>query len=96
MNIESMYIDNIQGYLCNAEAIKSVKSKKITNIVPFIKIIIFEISTGFNQTKVKVKKGKIIMMFDGNNDNVLILKVPMWISVWYGKQWKQWWNFNYP
>ena len=35
---------------------KSVKSKKITNIVPFIKIIIFEISTEFNQTKVKVKK----------------------------------------
>ena len=36
------------------------------------------------------------MMFDGNNDDVLIIKVPKWISIWYGKQWKQWWNFNYP
>ena len=35
---------------------KKCKIKKITNIVPFIKIIIFEISPGFNQTKVKVKK----------------------------------------
>ena len=31
-------------------------SKKITNVVSFVKIIMFEISPGFNQTKIKVKK----------------------------------------
>ena len=30
--------------------------KKITNVVPFIKIIIFDVSSGLNQTKIKVKK----------------------------------------
>ena len=35
---------------------KECWSKKITNIVPFIKIIIFDISPGFNQTKIKVRK----------------------------------------
>ena len=29
------------------------------------------------------------MMFNGNNDNVLIIKVPKWTSVLHGKQWKQ-------
>ena len=32
------------------------------------------------------------MIFDGNNDNVLIIKVPKWTSILYGKQWKQWLN----
>ena len=40
-----------------------------------MKIIIFEISTGFNQTKNKVNN-EIIMMFDENNDDVKIIKVP--------------------
>ena len=75
--------------LCRS--IISDKGKKITNIVPFIKIIIFDISAGFNQTKIKVKR-KIIMMFDGDNDNVLIIKVPKWTSILHGKQWKQWLN----
>ena len=35
---------------------KKCLRKKITNFVPFIKIIIFDISPGFNQTKIKVKK----------------------------------------
>ena len=34
---------------------KKCLSKKITNIVPFVKIIMFDISPGFNQTKIKVK-----------------------------------------
>ena len=29
------------------------------------------------------------MMLDENNDNVIIIKVPKWTSVLYGKQWKQ-------
>ena len=29
------------------------------------------------------------MMFDGNNVNVLIIKVPKWTSILHGKQWKQ-------
>ena len=29
------------------------------------------------------------MMFDENNVNVLIIKVPKWTSVLHGKQWKQ-------
>ena len=29
------------------------------------------------------------MMFDENNDDVLIIKVPKWMSVIHGKQWKQ-------
>ena len=29
------------------------------------------------------------MMFNGDNDNVLIIKVTKWISILYGKQWKQ-------
>ena len=62
--------------------------KKITNVVPFVKIIIFDISSGFNQTKIKVKK-KIIMIFNENNVDVLIIKVPKWTSVLHGKQWKQ-------
>ena len=35
---------------------KECLSKKITNVVPFVKIIMFDISSGFNQTKIKVKK----------------------------------------
>ena len=27
-----------------------------------------------------------------NNGNVLIIKVPKWMSVLHGKQWKQWLN----
>ena len=62
--------------------------KKITNIVPFVKIIIFDVSPGFNQTKIKVNNG-IIMMFDENNVDVKIINVPKWTSVLHGKQWKQ-------
>ena len=29
------------------------------------------------------------MMFDENNVDVLIIKVPKWTSVLHGKQWKQ-------
>ena len=29
------------------------------------------------------------MMFNENNVNVLIIKVPKWTSVLHGKQWKQ-------
>ena len=29
------------------------------------------------------------MMFDENNDNVLIINVPKWTSVLHGIQWKQ-------
>ena len=29
------------------------------------------------------------MMFDENNVNVLIIKVPKWMSVLHSKQWKQ-------
>ena len=43
--------------------------KKITNVVPFVKIIMFDISPGFNQTKIKVNN-EIIMMFDENNVDV--------------------------
>ena len=53
-----------------------------------MKIIIFDVSPGFNQTKIKVKK-KIIMMFNENNVDVLIIKVPKWTSVLHGKQWRQ-------
>ena len=35
---------------------KKCLSKKITNFVPFMKIIIFDVSPGFNQTNIKVKK----------------------------------------
>ena len=62
-------------------------SKKITNFVPFVKIIIFNISPGFNQTKIKINN-EIIMMFDENNDDVKIINVPKWTSVLHGKQWK--------
>ena len=31
-------------------------------------------------------------MFDVNNGNVLIIKVPKWTSILHGKQWKQWLN----
>ena len=61
--------------------------KKITNFVPFVKIIMFNISPGFNQTKIKVNN-EIIMMFHENNVDVKIIKVPKWTSVLYGKQWK--------
>ena len=53
-----------------------------------MKIIIFDVSPGFNQTKIKVKK-KIIMMFNENNVDVLIIKVPKWTSILHGKQWRQ-------
>ena len=43
--------------------------KKITNVVPFVKIIIFDVSPGFNHTKIKVNN-EIIMMFDENNVDV--------------------------
>ena len=49
--------------------------KKITNFVPFVKIIMFNISPGFNQTKIKVNN-EIIMMFNENNVDVKIIKVP--------------------
>ena len=29
------------------------------------------------------------MIFDWNNENVLIIKVPKWTSVLHDKQWKQ-------
>ena len=61
--------------------------KKITNIVPFIKIIIFNISSGFNQTKIKINN-EIIMMFDENNVDEKNIKVPKWMSVLHSKQWK--------
>ena len=57
------------------QSIISVKGKRLQILYLFIKIIIFDISAGFNQTKFKLKR-KIIMMFDGNNENVLIIKVP--------------------
>ena len=62
--------------------------KKITNFVPFVKIIIFDVSPGFNQTKIKVNN-EIIMMFNENNVDVKIINVPKWMSVLHGKQWKQ-------
>ena len=43
--------------------------KKITNFVPFIKIIIFDVSPGFNQTNIKVNN-EIIMIFSENNIDV--------------------------
>ena len=61
--------------------------EKITNFVPFVKIIMFNISPGLNQTKIKVNN-EIIMMFNENNVDVKIIKVPKWTSVLYGKQWK--------
>ena len=61
--------------------------KKMTNFVPFVKIIMFNISPGLNQTKIKVNN-EIIMMFNENNVDVKIIKVPKWTSVLYGKQWK--------
>ena len=67
---------------------KECLSKKITNFVPFVKIIMFNISPGFNQTKIKINN-EIIMMFDENNDDVKIINVPKWTSVLHGKQWKQ-------
>ena len=67
---------------------KECLSKKITNNVPFVKIIMFNISPGFNQTKIKINN-EIIMMFDENNVDVKIIKVPKWTSVLHGKQWKQ-------
>ena len=48
---------------------KECLSKKSTNVVPFIKIIMFDISPGFNHTKIKVNN-EIIMMFDENNVDV--------------------------
>ena len=48
----------------------------------------FNISPGFNQTKIKVNN-EIIMIFDENNVDVKIIKVPKWTSVLHGKQWKQ-------
>ena len=54
----------------------------------FMKIIMFDISPGFNQTKIKVNN-EIIMMIDENNVDVKIIKVPKWTSVLHGKQWKQ-------
>ena len=61
--------------------------KKITNVVPLVKIIIFNISPGFNQTKIRVNN-EIIMMFDENNDDVKIIRVPKWMSVLHSKQLK--------
>ena len=48
----------------------------------------FNISPGFNQTKIKINN-EIIMMFDENNDDVKNINVPKWMSVLHGKQWKQ-------
>ena len=31
-------------------------------------------------------------MFDVNNENVLIIKAPKWMSILHGEQWKQWLN----
>ena len=62
--------------------------KKITNFVPFVKIIMFDVSPGFNQTRIKINN-EIIMMFDENNVDVKIINVPKWTSVLHGKQWKQ-------
>ena len=67
-------------------SIKSVEVKRLQLLYLFIKIIIFDVNSGFNQTKIKIK---IIMMFNENNDNMLIIKVPKWTSVLHGKQWKQ-------
>ena len=50
--------------------------------------MMFNISPGFNQTKIKINN-EIIMMFDENNVDVKIIKVPKWTSVLLGKQWKQ-------
>ena len=38
------------------QSIKSVKGKRLQILYLFIKIIIFDISAGFNQTKIKWKK----------------------------------------
>ena len=57
----------------------------------FIKIIIFDIGTEINQTKIKWKK-KNNYDVDVNNGNVLIIKVPKWMSILHVKQWKQWLN----
>ena len=51
----------------------------------------FDISPGFNQTKIKVNN-EIIMMIDENNVDVKIINVPKLTSMLYGKQWKQWYN----
>ena len=61
--------------------------KKITNFVPFMKIIIFDVSPGFNQTNIKVKK-KNNYNVDENNVDVKIINVPKWISILHGNQWK--------
>ena len=62
--------------------------KRLQILYLLVKIIIFDVSPGFNQTKIRVNN-EIIMMFDENNVDVKIIKVPKWTSVLHGKQWKQ-------
>ena len=52
MIIENMYIDNIYKDIYVMPKHIICLRKKITNFVPFGKIIMFNISPGFNQTKI--------------------------------------------